>query len=145
MADVNGVYYDNHYVDSPATQSASALVGGEMQFMYDEYEASGLSIGDEILVGFKLPASAVIHDIIIINDALGASTTLAAATRTLDDGTESVFLSAQSTSSAGRVTPDGSDIDTLPAQPGEPFEVILQLAGGSATGTIKVWVKYSEH
>ena len=145
MADVNGVYYDNHYSDNPATKSASPLVDGRQHVMYDEYEASAAASGTEILVGKKLQAGDVIHDIKIIHDALGTGVTLAAAYRDIDDGSETVFLSAQAAATAGVIIPDASDIGTLPGSPGEPSEVIVQVGGAAATGTIKVQVTYSSH
>ena len=145
MADLNAVQYDKYYIDNPPTIGASGNFDGRMKVMYDTYEFAAASIGDEVLFGKKLQSGAVIHEVTIYNDALGASTTLAVASRTLDAGTETVFFSAQSTSSAGKISTDASDIDTIPHVLSEDSILILQLAGGAATGTVKVRVVYSEH
>lgn len=145
MADVNGVYYDNYYSDRPATIDKSSEFNGRLTVIYDEYEAAEAASGTEILVGPKLGAGATIHDIKIIHDALGTGVTLAAAVRDLNDGTETVYLSAQAAATAGVIRPDSSDIATIPQAIDEPFVNILQIGGAAAAGTIKVQITLSNH
>lgn len=145
MADVNGVYYDNYYSDSPPTIGSAGQFDGRLKVMYDEYECSSTAAGTEILIGKKMNAGAVIHHARIYNDALGTGVTLALAARTLDDGTETVYVSAAAAATAGIIEPDVSDIGTLPQAQGEDFVNIIQVAGAEADGTIKVEIFYSEH
>lgn len=145
MADFNGSLYDNYYSDNPPTKGSSALAEGATRILYDTYEASGEAIGSKILLGQKLGRSAVIHDVKVYNDALGASSTLAVYVRNNDDASEDLLATAASTSSAGIIEPVAANIANLPFQcDGNSNTILLLTAGGTVTGTIKIQVTYSE-
>ena len=144
MADVRGVYNTNYYSDTPPTIIASGLGDGRKKVFSDTYEAAALVTTSDILVGPILEAGAVIHDVVIFADALGASTTLAVHTRALSDASETVVLIAKSTSSASRLAPIAADIAGFPSAVTERSEVLITQVGGTATGTIKIQVTYSE-
>jgi hypothetical protein len=144
MADVKGVYNTNYYTDSPPTLVASGVGDGRLKHITDTYEAASLVTTSDILVGPILEVGAVIKDVTIFNDALGASTTLAVHTRALSDAAETVVMAAQSTSSAAILTPVAGDIANLPSAVAERSELLITQVGGTASGTIKIIVTYSE-
>lgn len=124
---------------------------GRMRIAYGEFEASSLTAGDVIQM-FNIPNGARLVDGYLFNDALGASTTLSVgfAAHTNSSGatvalSAAAYMTATSTVSAGRndVLPTldkngGSVVDAN--QDGVPFTCTL--AGGNATGTIVLVVRY---
>lgn len=124
---------------------------GRVRVAYGEYEASSLTAGDVIQM-FNIPNGARLVDGYLFNDALGASTTLSVgyAAHTNSSGatvalSAAAYMIATSTVSAGRNDVlstlglnGGSVVDAN--QDGVPFTCTL--AGGSATGTIVLVVRY---
>lgn len=142
MADVQAVNYAATYGSNPIGKVASNVNTGRMRILYDTYEASGAVAGTDILIG-KLTGGARIHDVVIFNDALGASTTLGVSLRD-SDAVETVVKAAASTTSAARLVPVAADIANLPSpEIVGGADVIVKVAGGTATGTIKVQIFYS--
>jgi len=143
MADVSAVNYTLNFDTNPPAKVPSNVQGGRRRVLYDSYEAVALPDGDVIQFG-KLGDGAVIHDFHVMNDALGAGTTIQLATRAdAPAATEVDFSQAIDTSTAGSERPDALDIDDLPVEISEPVTVIAKLVGGNATGTLKVWIEYS--
>ena len=135
MADVNGV---NYALDSVP----SNINTGKIHVIYDTYEASSSAAGTDIIIG-KLTGAARIHDVVIFNDALGGSTTLGVSLRD-DAGAETVVKAAAASTSAGvqrLITADIANIPSAAIVGGA--EVIVKIAGGTATGTIKAQIFYS--
>ncbi|MEX2964507.1 hypothetical protein [Microbulbifer sp. TYP-18] len=83
----------------------------------------------------KLPAMTQITGFRMVNDALGASTTVAVDAVGEDSSTP--VLPATNTANSGNTVYTGKSI-LLP----EPTELQLSLAGGSATGEVECIVKY---
>ena len=143
MADVYGVNYQGEYVDSPKVRSASSSTGAEKRTLSDSYEASGSAAGTDVLVG-KLWGGCVVKDFRIFSDDLGTGVTLQLATRT-GDGTETVFSTAMDAASAAAVlVPVAADIANLPHSVDASVDVIVKIAGGTATGTIKTDITYCD-
>ena len=112
---------------------------GRMRVQYDEYEAAALAASSTIAMA-RLPRGARILDLVVHHDALGADTTLSVGTA----GLPALFVTAQATSSAGTIV---QSIDGEIAGFGHVFDattdVVLSLAGGAATGTIRSAVFYA--
>lgn len=144
MADVNGVNYDSTFGSTPAGKVASNLNEGRRRVLHDTYEASAAAAGTDVLLG-KLKEGAVIHSWRVIADDLGTGVTFQLATRDDDDGsTENTFSQALDVATAASANvPAAADIDELPLTVDEDVTVIGKIAGGEATGTIKVWIEYS--
>ena len=142
MADVQAVNYAATYGATPNGKVASNVNSGRVRVLYDTYEAAGAVVGTDILIG-KLTSGARIHDVVIFNDALGASTTLGVSLRD-SAAVETVVKAAASTSSAGRQILVTADIANIPSpEIVGGADVIVKVAGGTATGTIKVQIFYS--
>lgn len=144
MADVNGVNYALQHGTTPPDRVESAYSNGRVKVMYDSYEASSAAAGTDVLLG-KLKEGAVILDWKVIADDLGTGVTGQLATRDEDDGTtENTFSQALDLASAASINePAAADIDELPLAVDEDVDVLLKIAGGTATGTIKVFIYYS--
>lgn len=148
MVDVNAVNYGDNYASTPSVKTASSLGYGRRRVTYDTIIATGEVIGDDILIG-KLATGAQIHDFKVITEALGASSTLQLFTRT--DNTaqvETEVSEAMATDTAAVHVPEALDIDKLPTDLGASdyngvSTILLKVAGGTVTGTIKVWLEYS--
>lgn len=125
--------------------------GGRVRIAFAEYEASSLQIAD-VIEFFNLPNGARIIDGYLAYDALGASTTLSVgygaynnAAGTAVSASAASYLAATSTSSAGRTDMaatialgSGSVVDA--DKNGLP--ITATLAGGAASGTIYLMVRY---
>lgn len=145
MADVQGVNYAATYGTTPVGKVASNLWGGRLRVLHDTYEASAAAAGTDVLLG-KLKEGAVIHGWSVVSDDLGTSVTFQLATRDEDSAaTETVFSAALDVATAASANhgPLAADIDRAPITVDEDVEVIGKIAGGTATGTIKVWIYYS--
>lgn len=143
MADVYAAQAENKYNTTPPDIASPFYAGTDLEPVHDTYEASSAAAGTDIVIlEQELQAGSGVHDVRIIHDALGASTTLAVALRDAD-GNETTVVSAQSTSSAGVITPDSSDVGSIPAEVTEPSDLIVKIAGGTATGTINFYAAVS--
>ena len=144
MADVQGVNYAATLGSTPVGKVASNLNSGRFRVLHDTYEASSAAAGTDVLLG-KLKEGAVIHDWTVLSDDLGTSVTFQLATRDDDsDATENTFSQALDVASAASVNrPAAADIDELPLSVDEDVTVIGKIAGGTATGTVKVTIVYS--
>lgn len=145
MADVQGTNYALAWGTTPPDRIPASVYRGRVRVLYDEYEASAAAAGTDILLG-KLKEGARILDWFILTDDLGTNVTLQLATRDEDSAaTENVFSSAIDVASAAAVSrPVAADIARLPLLVDEDVEVIAKIAGGAATGTIRVFIFYAE-
>lgn len=151
MATVYSVQKTKWDQNSPPEALKANEQGGRVRIAYATYEASSLASGDVIEM-FNLPNGARILDGYLLNDALGATTTLSVGygAHTASDGTAvpasaAAFLAATSTSSAGRndvaatlalsaMTEVDADKDGMP--------VTVTMGGASGTGTIVLAMRY---
>jgi len=106
----------------------------KIRVTYDSYEASGLTVGDVIEMG-DIPVGAIILDLKIYHDALGASTSLLAGIGPVQ-GTSIV-----STSSAGVISADLIALSGHEVLSGEKLTV--NVGAGTVTGTISIICTYS--
>lgn len=151
MATVYSVQKTKWSQNVPSENIKTNEQGGKVRIAFAEYEASSLQIGD-VIQFFNLPNGARIIDGYLANDALGASTTLSVgyaahtnAAGTAVSASAANFLAATSTSSAARTDVaatialgSGSVVDAN--KDGMP--ITATLAGGAATGTIYLTVRY---
>lgn len=151
MATVYSVQKTKWSQNVPSENIKTNEQGGKVRIAFAEYEASSLQIGD-VIQFFNLPNGARIIDGYLANDALGASTTLSVgyaahtnAAGTAVSASAANFLAATSTSSAARTDiaatialGSGSVVDAN--KDGMP--ITATLAGGAATGTIYLMVRY---
>ena len=110
-----------------------------MRIQYDSYEASSLVSGSDISVA-RLPKGAVVYDVIVHHDALGAGVTLSVG----DSGSATRYVGATAAATAGKVvmSEDGS-IDGFGYENTAETDVLITTGGGTASGTIKVAVVYA--
>jgi len=134
MSAVKGV---NYTLYAAGTILDPGAWGSRVQLMYDEYEAEGLTTASTITVGV-LPAGArLLPNSIIMHDALGTSRTLA-----LGDGTTAnKFMAATAAASAGKLWLTA--IDELGVRLAASTNLVLTIAGGTGTGTIKSFILYA--
>jgi len=151
MATVYSVQKTKWSQNVPSENIKTNEQGGKVRIAFAEYEASSLQIAD-VIQFFNLPNGARIIDGYLANDALGASTTLSVgyaahtnAAGTTVSASAANFLAATSTSSAARTDiaatiakGSGSVVDAN--KDGMP--ITATLAGGAATGTIYLTIRY---
>lgn len=144
MADVQAVNYAATYGSVPVGKTASNVNGGRMRVLYDTFVAAANVAGTDILIG-KFGDGVVIHDWIVNSADLGTSVTLQLATRDTDAAaTENTFSQALDVASAASINrPEAADLPELPLAVDENTEVIAKIAGGTATGIIKIQIFYS--
>lgn len=143
MADVNGVNYQLQFVDTPSVKVDTALNGAPLRTITDNYTAASDVLGTDVLVGKLKKGEFVQPESLLYNAALGAGTTLSLAIRAVSDGTVTVIIDAVASTSEGIITPDAADVATLPQAVTEEHDIIVRIAGGTATGLIKSFVRIS--
>ena len=117
----------------------AGYIKAPQRIMFDSYTCAALANPSTITVGDKLPVGAVIHNIRMVNAALGASTTISIG----DSASAARYLAATSTAAAAVVQ--------MAVQAGFGYKVtgttdnriILTLGGAAATGLIVVQIEYS--
>ena len=141
MTDVQSIQWAETYGATPVGKNPSNINYGRERIMFAEFEATGEAIGADILIG-KITEGARIHDVVLFTDALGASSTLSLVLRD-DAAAITVVTAAAATSSAGRKVPATADIANLPSPAiVGGADVMLRSAGGTITGTIKVFITF---
>jgi len=139
MASVKGTNITN--MDAvPAVMASSAQVHGRVRVAFDTYEASSLASGSDITVA-RLPEGATVYEIIVIHDALGASSTLAVG----DSADADRYITATaSTAANGKIimTEDGV-IDGFGYENSSATDVLITTGGATISGTIKAAVFYT--
>ena len=136
---------------TPAVMNKANEMGGRIRVAHGVYEASSLSAGDVIEM-FTMPDGARLLEGSLAHDALGSGTTLAVGTAahtnaagTAVSAAAAAFKAAAASTSAQKVDilatlalGSGTETDT----DGNGVAVTVTLAGGAATGTIEVTIKY---
>jgi hypothetical protein len=139
MSSVKGVNITN--MDAvPAVMASSAQVHGRIRVAYDSYEASALASGSDITIA-RLPAGAIVYDVTIVHDALGASSTLKVGDSSDDDR---YIAATASTAANGKIimSEDGV-IGGFGYENSSATDVLITTGGASITGTIKSAVYYT--
>ena len=138
MASVKGSNFTNITAD-PVVKTSSQYAHGKLRIQYDSYEASSLVSCSDISVA-RLPKGAVVYDVIVHHDALGASVTLSVG----DSGSATRYVGATAAATAGKVvmSEDGS-IDGFGYENTAETDVLITVGGATATGTIKCTVVYA--
>lgn len=129
------------YAATPRVLTDPSKGGGVSQNVYDEYEASSLVSGSTITMGIPIPKGARIRSLELWHDDLGTTA------GTLCAGTASdtnKFLTAFATGSAGKQNMQGTygDIDGVGYQFTTDEQIVIETAGATISGTIKMWATY---
>lgn len=109
-----------------------------------DFEVSSLAVGEQLVIHRANPGMRI-HDIFIVHDALGGSVQL----KVGDDDDDDRFLTAFSASSAGfrdllaHGPVDGNSFYYDPATFSTGKDIMIEVVGAAATGTIKGTVRYS--
>lgn len=120
---------------------SGGTLGGRVRVLTDQITLAAAQIADVIEIGQGLKAGAIILGIDLQFAALGAATTLDVG----DNDSATRYKTAVATDSAG--------VDSAIAIAGLHYKVgtasgddqiVLTLAGGAATGLVKITVKYTE-
>lgn len=75
MATLYGVNADKILVDNPSQKANVGDQGGRLRVIKDKFSLSAdLSAADVILMGGLIPAGAMVHNVVLKYDALGAGT-----------------------------------------------------------------------
>tara|TARA_Y100001972_G_C7619125_1_gene310481 strand:+ start:465 stop:911 length:447 start_codon:yes stop_codon:yes gene_type:complete len=148
MASVKGVELTN--MDStPVVKVDSELAGGNLKVFHGTFEASSLASGSDISIA-RIPANAVIHDVIVKCDALGSSVTLKAGTADDDDlffAVTSTWNVAGQTQSMLGGSSTGAAIAAMTGighRTTASTDVILTTGGATASGTIHCVVLFTQ-
>ena len=138
MASVKGSNFTKRTA-SPIEKVVASENHGRLRVQYDTYEASSLASGSDISVA-RLPAGAVVYDIIVHFDALGGSSTISVG----DSGAAARYIAATSTASAGQMamSQEGA-IGGVGYENTAETDVLLTTGGATISGTIKTIVIYS--
>jgi len=138
MASVKGSNFTKRTA-SPIEKVVASENHGRLRVQYDTYEASSLASGSDISVA-RLPAGAVVYDIIVHFDALGGSSTISVG----DSGAAARYIAATSTASAGQMamSQEGA-IDGVGYENTAETDVLLTTGSAAISGTIKTAVIYS--
>ena len=114
------------------------LIKSSLKIWSDVYEAAAAQIADTIVIA-ELPAGAVVHDILMQFDALGAATLNCG-----DANTAALYKAAVDVSAAGddnTILVDGAQY--VIGTNADDERIILTVAGAAITGTIKTAVLYT--
>lgn len=144
MATVKGVNRTIADATGVAHTLKPGKFAGHVSVMVDTYEAAALPSGDIIELGGDLPVGAQVLGGILYYDALGASTTL----KVGDAESTGRYLAATATSTAGATVlnlADGVEFEVteVPTATTPHSQVLVELGGAAATGTIKLVLFYT--
>ena len=137
MASVKGVNFTKRTAE-PVEKVIASQSHGRLRVQYDSYEASSLASGSDISVA-KLPAGAIVYDIVVHFDALGS------ATIAVGDSTDADrYITATSVSSAGQMamSKEGA-IDGFGYENTAETDILLTTGSAAISGTVKCAVFYS--
>lgn len=129
------------FAATPRVLADPSEAHGVTQNVYDEYEAAGLASGSTITMGVPIPKGARLRSLELWHDDLG---TTAGTLQAGIAGSTDLFLTAFATGSAGKQTLTG----TYGTIGGAGYEftadgqIVIETAGASITGTIKMWASY---
>lgn len=126
-----------------STTPVPTYTGAGVQENIGTYEAAAAAAGTDVIVFRFKAGTTILPSSEIFCDALGAGVTLALVSRLVSDGaTETGIFAAQSAASAAKLTAQASDINTVGVTLAADSDVIVKIAGGTATGTIKAFIRY---
>lgn len=143
MADVYGGNYNNEYIEAQRVPVASNRVGGERRVLSDSYTAAAAVAGTDVLVG-RLWDECLIHDFRIFSDDLGTGVTLQLVVRNRAGVETAISTAMDAASGATVLIPLPADIATLPLKVSENVDLVIKIAGGTATGAIKSSITYCD-
>ena len=137
MASVKGVNFTKRTAE-PVEKVIASQSHGRLRVQYDSYEASSLASGSDISVA-KLPAGAIVYDIVVHFDALGSATIAVG-----DSADADRYITATSVSSAGQMSmsQEGA-IDGFGYENTAETDILLTTGSAAISGTIKCAVFYS--
>jgi hypothetical protein len=137
MASVKGVNFTKRTAE-PVEKVIASQSHGRLRVQYDSYEASSLASGSDISVA-KLPAGAIVYDIVVHFDALGSATIAVG-----DSADADRYITATSVSSAGQMSmsQEGA-IDGFGYENTAETDILLTTGSASISGTVKCAVFYS--
>ncbi len=137
MASVKGVNFTKRTAE-PVEKVIASQSHGRLRVQYDSYEASSLASGSDISVA-KLPAGAIVYDIVVQFDALGSATIAVG-----DSADADRYITATSVSSAGQMSmsQEGA-IDGFGYENTAETDILLTTGSAAITGTVKCAVFYS--
>jgi hypothetical protein len=137
MASVKGVNFTKRTAE-PVEKVIASQSHGRLRVQYDSYEASSLASGSDISVA-KLPAGAIVYDIVVHFDALGSATISVG-----DSADADRYITATSVSSAGQMSmsQEGA-IDGFGYENTAETDILLTTGSASICGTVKCAVFYS--
>ena len=137
MASVKGVNFTKRTAE-PVEKVIASQSHGRLRVQYDSYEASSLASGSDISVA-KLPAGAIVYDIVVDFDALGSATIAVG-----DSADADRYITATSVSSAGQMSmsQEGA-IDGFGYENTAETDILLTTGSAAITGTVKCAVFYS--
>jgi hypothetical protein len=120
---------------------------GKLRVMYDSYEASSAAAATIIEMGDRLPKNCTVVGVELMTDALGSGVTLIVG----DYEDDNRYITATAVNTANLRTRlnaiDGLGYtvdETTATDTGTDRQIILTTAGGTASGTIKVAVYYTQ-
>lgn len=116
---------------------------GDLHTIFDSYELLSTASGTIIQLGDLIPAGASVYNVIVMTDALGASTTI----KVGDSNDDDRYLVAYDSSSAARKTlqadgPIDNNGYVIGTNSGDN-QIIATVGGATATGTLYIWIVYS--
>ena len=137
MASVKGVNFTKRTAE-PVEKVIASQSHGRLRVQYDSYEASSLASGSDISVA-KLPAGAIVYDIVVHFDALGSATISVG-----DSADADRYITATSVSSAGQMamSQEGA-IDGFGYENTAETDILLTTGSAAISGTVKCAVFYS--
>lgn len=141
MADVFGV---NQTIINAGGKISSALGYGRRRTINEEFTANADVLGTDIVLGNLTVGTVIQGQTSVTHAALGASTTLNFAVRDNRTGAVTAVSAPADTSASGVLRLDlFADITTIPftVSGDSDSTLLLQIAGGTATGLIKVAVE----
>ncbi len=152
MATVKGV--NRTKADNPIADNivAPGILEGKVRCMYDSYEMAGQGAGTLIEMGRQLPKGAVILDVILHSDNLGANCTLAVgdyedADRYIDATDHGAGAELQTEMGIGNIGGFGYVVDETytgkTVGTGTDRQIVITTGAGAGTGTVKLLVLYT--
>ena len=144
MSIVLGVNATLAATPTPANRLKPGEFDGRVKTFQDTYEASTLAIGSTIKMGPKLPKGAIVLDVELMADALGATHTLAVGDAEDPDRyiTATIMNTAQKILHTNAIGGKNYEVDKSDSASLDD-QITILTAGNTITGTIKCTVRYT--
>jgi len=149
MANVNAVNFANSLNPSLSNRNDPGTVGGRVRSLTDNIELSAQAANDTINIGKILSAGAIIHDVQIDNDALGAGVILDVGDSNDPDRYINGYDAEANLTNKGAVSPVTGEMQidgvhyAIGTNTGDST-IRVTILVAAATGTLKVTIYYSE-